>query len=45
MIREIERETGRTIQEIEIDLSNKVYCIIDGQRREICSLDVGLEFR
>jgi len=42
---ELEKETGRAIKKIEIDSLNKAYCIVDGQRQELCRLNVGLEFR
>ncbi|HUT59584.1 MAG TPA: hypothetical protein VNA25_17175, partial [Phycisphaerae bacterium] len=43
-VEKLEKETGRSIRQVEINCDNEVSCLVDGQRRSLCRLGKGLEF-
>ena len=44
-VEKLEKETGRSIRQVEINCNNEASCLVDGQRRILCHLEKGLEFR
>jgi len=43
-VEKLEKETGRSIRQVQINRDKGVSCLVDGQRRILCHLEKGLEF-